>query len=228
MRRGLKKSLNRVKPTLKNVDHLWEDPFLRRNLKPLLEYLDWQYEDRKIYPEPHNILRAYDYINPSNLKVVIVGQDPYHNGSADGLAFSIKKGSKKPPSLKNILKEANVEYHSGDLSSWAEQGVFLLNSVLTVEEGKPLSHQNIGWEEYTNYTISVLNQRDRVIWLLWGNKAQEKELYITNPTHVILKAPHPSPLSAKKGFFGCRHFEIVNEKLREWGKTEINWESELY
>jgi uracil-DNA glycosylase len=165
------------------------------------------------------------------VKAVIIGQDPYHNiGQAHGLSFSVRKGVAPPPSLINIFKEIksdigtdNLGRH-GELISWAENGVLLLNSVLTVRANQPRSHRNIGWEIFTDNVIKLLNQRETpIVFLLWGNDAKAKEKLITNPNHLILKAAHPSPLSAFNGFFGCRHFSKTNEFLNSHGIESIDW-----
>ena len=164
------------------------------------------------------------------MKVVILGQDPYHGfGQAHGLSFSVQKGTLLPPSLRNIYKELQEDLGGelsteGDLSHWAKQGVLLLNTVLTVEEGNANSHKGMGWERLTNRLIESLNELNHpVIFILWGKPAQDKEKLITNPSHVILKAPHPSPLSAYRGFFGSKPFSKVNEILIQQGQTPICW-----
>ena len=160
---------------------------------------------------------------------MILGQDPYHGrGQANGLAFSVAKDISIPPSLGNIFKEINSDLNinapnQGDLTFWAYQGVLLLNSVLTVEKSSPASHANKGWEKFTDKVIEILNAKKDIVFLLWGNYAQKKGSIINQKNHKVLKAPHPSPLSAHRGFFGCRHFSKTNEYLEDQGKTKIKW-----
>lgn len=184
-----------------------------------------------IYPEKNNIMNAFRLTEFEKTKVVILGQDPYHGpGQAHGLAFSVQKGVPFPPSLRNIFQELHDDVgvaipKDGDLSAWAKQGVLLLNTVLTVRAGHAHSHANQGWEAFTDKAIRLLNDESDhpVIFLLWGAPANRKASLITNKKHKILSAPHPSPLSAYRGFFGCKHFSKVNEMLREWGEKEIDW-----
>ena len=165
------------------------------------------------------------------MKVVIVGQDPYHGvGEAHGLSFSVQKGIKVPPSLKNIYKELESDlvippYEEGDLTKWAQQGVLLLNAVLTVEKDKPASHRNLGWERLTDYIIKTLNNKEEpVVFILWGNFAKEKQKYITNPKHFVITSAHPSPFSANYGFFGSKPFSKTNNFLKENGLEPIDWD----
>lgn len=188
-----------------------------------------------IYPEEKNIFNAFSSLHFDDIKVVILGQDPYHGeNQAHGLSFSVPKSQKKiPPSLKNIFKELASEYsdekmmnrrENGDLSSWAAQGVFLLNATLTVEAGKAGSHQKKGWEIFTDTIISLLSEKkEKIIFLLWGSFAQTKTSLIDTKKHYVLTAPHPSPLSAYRGFFGCNHFLQTNKILKKMGKKEIEW-----
>ncbi len=184
-----------------------------------------------IYPHPKNIFAALNETPFSQVRVVILWQDPYHwTGQAHGLSFSVQDGVKIPPSLQNIYKELKLEYPDytipsfGNLTAWTEQGVLLLNSILTVEAGKPASHSKIGWEIFTDTIISKISQeREGIIFLLWGNFARSKKVFIDTTKHFILEAPHPSPFSAHSGFFGCGHFKKVNEILRERGEVEIRW-----
>ena len=183
-----------------------------------------------VFPEEKNVFRALELTPFESVKVVILGQDPYHGfGQAHGLSFSVQKGIPLPPSLRNIYKELQEDLGGelpteGDLSHWAKQGVLLLNTVLTVEEGNANSHKGMGWERLTNRLIESLNELNHpVIFILWGKPAQDKEKLITNPNHVILKAPHPSPLSAYRGFFGSKPFSKVNEILIQQGQTPIRW-----
>ena len=184
----------------------------------------------RVFPEEKNVFTALELTPFESVKVVILGQDPYHGfGQAHGLSFSVQKGTPLPPSLKNIYKELQEDIGGelpteGDLSHWAKQGVLLLNTVLTVEEGNANSHKGMGWERLTNRLIESLNGlKLPVIFILWGKPAQDKEKLITNPNHVILKAQHPSPLSAYRGFFGSKPFSKVNDILIQQGQTPIRW-----
>lgn len=184
----------------------------------------------RVFPEEKNVFNALELTPFESVKVVILGQDPYHGfGQAHGLSFSVQKGTPLPPSLKNIYKESQEDIGGefpteGDLSHWAKQGVLLLNTVLTVEEGNANSHKGKGWERLTNRLIESLNELNHpVIFILWGKPAQDKEKLIINPNHVILKAPHPSPLSAYRGFFGSKPFSRVNDILIQQGQTPIRW-----
>ena len=187
-------------------------------------------QEVRVFPEENNVFNALELTPFESVKVVILGQDPYHGfGQAHGLSFSVQKGIPLPPSLKNIYKELQEDIGGdlpteGDLSHWAKQGVLLLNTVLTVEEGNANSHKGMGWERLTNRLIESLNELNHpVIFILWGKPAQDKEKLITNPSHVILKAPHPSPLSAYRGFFGSKPFSKVNEMLIQQEQTPIRW-----
>ena len=187
-------------------------------------------DEVRVFPEEKNVFNALELTPFESVKVVILGQDPYHGfGQAHGLSFSVKKGIPLPPSLRNIYKELQEDIGGnlpteGDLSHWAKQGVLLLNTVLTVEEGNANSHKGMGWERLTNRLIESLNGlKHPVIFILWGNPAQDKEKLITNPNHVILKAPHPSPLSAYRGFFGSKPFSRVNDILIQQGQSPIRW-----
>ena len=184
----------------------------------------------RVFPEEKNVFNALELTPFESVKVVILGQDPYHGfGQAHGLSFSVQKGIPLPPSLKNIYKELQDDIGGdfpteGDLTHWAKQGVLLLNTVLTVEEGNANSHKGKGWERLTNRLIESLNELNHpVIFILWGKPAQDKEKLIINPNHVILKAPHPSPLSAYRGFFGSKPFSRVNDILIQQGQTPIRW-----
>ena len=184
----------------------------------------------RVFPEEKNVFNALELTPFESVKVVILGQDPYHGvDQAHGLSFSVQKGTPLPPSLKNIYKELQEDIGGefpteGDLSHWAKQGVLLLNTVLTVEEGNANSHKGKGWERLTNRLIESLNELNHpVIFILWGKPAQDKEKLIINPNHVILKAPHPSPLSAYRGFFGSKPFSRVNDILIQQGQTPIRW-----
>ncbi|MFN8166358.1 MAG: uracil-DNA glycosylase [Bacteroidia bacterium] len=186
---------------------------------------------QQIFPPGPEIFAALDATPFENVKVVLLGQDPYHGaGQAHGLSFSVKAGQKLPPSLQNIYKELRSDLNipmnsSGDLTAWAKQGVLLLNATLTVRENQPGSHQKKGWEEFTDAIIRELSaRRNGLIFLLWGRYAQAKENLIDTTKHFILRAAHPSPFSADRGFFGCRHFSKVNELLAEQGLSPINWD----
>jgi uracil-DNA glycosylase len=183
-----------------------------------------------IYPPGSLIFNAFDHTSYDGVKVVILGQDPYHGaGQANGLCFSVSPGIKKPPSLVNIFKEIRNDLgydipESGDLSGWAKQGVLLLNATLTVKAGLPGSHQKKGWEKFTDSVIKKLSaDKKDLVFLLWGRFAQAKEVLIDTSKHHVLKAPHPSPFSAASGFFGCRHFSKTNQILKDIGVEPINW-----
>lgn len=199
-----------------------------KNLKNLV--LNEQMNHR-VFPPNNEIYNAFKLTPFENIKIVIIGQDPYHEiGQAHGLAFSVREGVTLPPSLKNIYKEIEKEFGykmsgSGDLTSWAKQGVLLLNSSLTVTEGMPASHKNFGWEIFTRNVVQLINENlSNIIFLLWGRHAQEYEKYIDKSKHFILKTTHPSPLSVKYGFEGCGHFKKANEILVSVGKSPINWQ----
>lgn len=204
----------------------WEKPYY----KQLRSFLKNEYSTQRIFPDMHDIFNALKYTSFEDTKVVIIGQDPYHGfGQAHGLCFSVKEGVPHPPSLKNIFKELYSDVGreitpSGELTDWAKQGVLLLNAVLTVREGNPNSHKGMGWERFTDRVISELNRKETpVVFLLWGAYAQKKAEIITNPLHKKLMSVHPSPLSASRGFMGCKHFSKTNQLLREAGLLEINW-----
>ena len=196
----------------------------------LLAFVQKRREEVSVFPEEKNVFRALELTPFESVKVVILGQDPYHGfGQAHGLSFSVQKGIPLPPSLRNIYKELQEDLGGelpteGDLSHWAKQGVLLLNTVLTVEEGNANSHKGMGWERLTNRLIESLNELNHpVIFILWGKPAQDKEKLITNPSHVILKSPHPSPLSAYRGFFGSKPFSRINDILIQQGQIPIRW-----
>lgn len=205
--------------------------FSKDYYKKLYTSIDNEYKAHQVFPEPDDIFNAFHFTPLKSVKVVILGQDPYHNvGQAHGLCFSVKKGVDIPPSLENIYKELhddigfNIPEH-GYLKKWADQGVFMLNTVLTVRAHEANSHRNLGWEEFTDAAIRILNKEDRpIVFMLWGRPAQEKEKMLDNPKHLILKAPHPSPLSAYRGFFGCRHFSKCNDFLVSNGIEPIDWQ----
>lgn len=204
----------------------WEKPYY----KQLRSFLKSEYSSQKIYPDMHDIFNALKYTSFKDTRVVIIGQDPYHGyGQAHGLCFSVKKGVPPPPSLKNIFKELESDVGKpipahGELTDWAKQGVLLLNTVLTVREGQPNSHKGRGWENFTDRVISELDKKQTpIVFLLWGANAEKKAQIITNPIHRKLITVHPSPLSAHRGFFGCRHFSKTNEILRKNDLPEIEW-----
>lgn len=209
---------------------LLKDEFEQDYYKRLMTFLRREYATKEIYPPKEDVYNAFRLCPLSELKLVILGQDPYHGkGEAHGLAFSVKEGVPLPPSLKNIFKEisddVNSPYHkNGDLTYLAEQGVLLLNTCLTVEKDKPLSHRNKGWEIFTDAVITSIAEMDRpLVFMLWGNHAKSKASLIYKRDHLVLKAAHPSPLSASRGFFGCGHFSRANEFLKAKGLSEIRW-----
>lgn len=199
--------------------------------KKLKNEIDERYKTKTIFPSYENIFKAFYLTKLEDLKVVILGQDPYHGvGQAQGLAFSTPTQIKNPPSMVNILKEINNDLQkessckNGDLTSWANQGVLLLNTILTVEESKAKSHHKLGWETFTDNIIKYINENCQdIIFLLWGAPAIEKSKLIDGSKHHILTAPHPSPLSAYRGFFGCKHFSKTNDILKFLNKSIINW-----
>ncbi len=205
----------------------WEKPYY----KELREFLKNEYENVTVYPPKEDIFNSLRYTSFSDTKVVIIGQDPYHGfGQAHGLCFSVKKGIAPPPSLKNIYKELESDIEGfiipphGELTSWAKQGVLMLNNVLTVREASPNSHKGKGWEKVTDRIISELNKKQTpIVFLLWGNNAITKAKIIDNPIHKKLTSVHPSPLSAYGGFFGCKHFSLTNEILKSEGLEPIDW-----
>ncbi|MEG2017430.1 MAG: uracil-DNA glycosylase [Clostridium sp.] len=197
----------------------------------LKEFLINEYKTKTIYPDKYNIFNVLKLTAYEQVKVVILGQDPYHGlGQAHGLSFSVQPGIQTPPSLQNMYKELRDDLgcfiaNNGYLVPWAKQGVLLLNTVLTVEAGKANSHRKKGWENFTDEIIKKLNERDKpIVFLLWGNNAKEKMNLITNPNHFILTTVHPSPLSATRGFMGCKHFSKTNEILKGIGENEIDWQ----
>ena len=211
-------------------DKLLADEFKKEYYLKLREFLKSEYSTRPIYPNMNDIFNALKYTSYEDTRVVILGQDPYHGrGQAHGLCFSVQPGVKFPPSLLNIFKELNTEYgfaipKTGELSGWARQGVLLLNTTLTVREGQPQSHKGQGWETLTDRIIERINEKDTpVVFILWGGNARTKKSLITNPRHLVLESAHPSPLSAYAGFFGCNHFLLANEFLKNNSLTEIDW-----
>ena len=211
-------------------NEILEEEMKKDYYQDLQAFVQRRREEVRVFPEEKNVFRALELTPFESVKVVILGQDPYHGfGQAHGLSFSVQKGTPLPPSLRNIYKELQEDLGGelpteGDLSHWAKQGVLLLNTVLTVEEGNANSHKGKGWERLTNRLIESLNElKHPVIFILWGKLAQDKEKLIINPNHVILKAPHPSPLSAYRGFFGSKPFSRVNDILIQQGQTPIRW-----
>ena len=211
-------------------DEVLAEEYQKEYFKKIILYINKTYKERPIYPPKNYILRALSLTDYDNVKVVILGQDPYHGvGEANGLAFSVNNGVKLPPSLKNIYKELkddlNIEISiSGDLTAWAKQGVLLLNSVLTVEKDKAASHKDLGWKLLTDHIIKLINMKETpVVFILWGNFARSKKSLITNPKHLILESTHPSPFSSNNGFFGSRPFSKTNNFLRKNNIKEIDF-----
>ena len=211
-------------------DILLKDEFEKEYYKKIRGFLASEYRKKEypIYPDMYDIFNALKITDYNRVKAVILGQDPYHGpGQAHGLSFSVKKGIQPPPSLINIFKEYNADLgypipQNGDLTKWAENGVLLLNSVLTVQGGMAASHRGIGWETFTDNIISLLNKRESpIVFILWGRFARDKKRLITNPAHFIIESAHPSPLSAYNGFFGSRPFSKTNELLKD---NPVDWE----
>lgn len=212
---------------------LLEDEFGREYYQNLRQILITEYRTKTVYPNMYHIFNALHYTACQDVKVVILGQDPYHGpDQAHGLSFSVQPGVAPPPSLVNIFTELKNDLNcyipnNGYLKKWADQGVLLLNTSLTVVAGQANSHRNIGWEIFTDRVITLLNERqDPLVFILWGNNALAKTSLIANPEHYIIKSPHPSPLSASRGFFGSRPFSKANSFLRSLGKTPIDWQIE--
>lgn len=212
-------------------DNILADEFLKPYYKELRTFLKAEYSSRTIYPNMNDIFNALKASSFQNTRVVIIGQDPYHGaGQAHGMCFSVKRGVEPPPSLKNIFKELETDVGfkytgHGELTAWAEQGVLLLNTVLTVREATPNSHKGKGWETFTDRVILELNKKQTpIVFLLWGANAKNKAKLITNPIHKKLETVHPSPLSAYGGFFGCKHFSRCNEILVSSGQAPVNWQ----
>lgn len=208
--------------------------FEREYFKTLTQFVKKEYNEHTVYPAPKNIFRAFDLCPFAEVKVVILGQDPYHGPrQANGLAFGVDEGMALPPSLQNIYKELSAEYHvpyesiaqTGDVSQWARQGVLLLNATLTVRAQSAGSHQEHGWEQFTDAVIKILSDnREHLVFLLWGRYARAKGAHIDRTKHLVLEAPHPSPFSAASGFFGCQHFIKANAYLSAHHKTPIAWQ----
>lgn len=214
----------------KNWYELLKPELTSQQFKNLQDFLTEEYNTRKIYPSPENVFNALNLVKYNDVKVVIIGQDPYHQpGQAHGLSFSVQNGIKLPPSLVNIYKEIEDEIGkksctNGDLTAWAKQGVLLLNSVLTVRDSQPNSHKNMGWEQITSRVVDLLSKREKpVVFLLWGANAIAIGKNIDRSKHLVLTCAHPSPLSAYNGFFGCNHFVKANEFLIKNNETPIEW-----
>ena len=210
-------------------DEILAGEFQKEYYLRLRQILKQEYCTQTIYPSMYDLFNALRFTPCSQVKAVIIGQDPYHGpGQAHGLSFSVQKGVPIPPSLQNIFKELQDDLgvqppHHGCLEAWARNGVLLLNNVLTVRAGQPNSHKGIGWETFTDDVIKILNERDQpIVFLLWGANARAKQPLLTNPNHLVLTAPHPSPLSAYSGFFGCRHFSKATHFLNQHGGT-MDW-----
>lgn len=211
-------------------DQILDEEFHKDYFKKIVLYINKAYKEREIYPPKNYILRALYLTDYKDVKVVILGQDPYHGtGEANGLAFAVNNGIKLPPSLKNIYKELNDDLNikisnNGDLTCWAKEGVLLLNSVLTVEKDKPASHKNLGWQEFTDAIIRKINEKETpVVFILWGNFAKSKKSLITNPKHLVISSSHPSPFSCNYGFFGSKPFSKANKFLKEHNIKEIDF-----
>ena len=217
-----------------NISDSWKNILQTEFEKPyfinLTDFVEKEYDNHTCYPKQEDVFRAFDYCSFEDLKVVIIGQDPYHGkGQANGLCFSVHDEIKHPPSLKNIFKELKEDIgkgipESGDLSSWAKQGVLLLNATLTVREGEAGSHQKQGWEQFTDVVIQKISEEKKdVVFLLWGKFAENKGSIINVEKHTLFKAPHPSPLGSWRGWFGSKHFSKTNEILQKAQKTTIKW-----
>lgn len=211
-------------------DTVLQNEFQKESFKKLMQNINNERSHHVVFPATKNMFRAFEISSFSKTKIVIIGQDPYHSkGQADGLAFSVPKGKKIPPSLYNIMKELKSDLKipitkHGNLESWANQGVLLLNTILTVRAAEPGSHKHLGWQNFTDSIIAKLSaEKKGLIFLLWGTLAQKKSSLINNKKHHILKTTHPSPLSAYRGFIGCNHFSKTNNILVKNNKTPINW-----
>lgn len=217
-----------------NLGNDWDGLLAEETAQPymdeLRDFLRQEYQSHRVYPPKKDMFRALQLTPYRAVRAVILGQDPYHQpGQAMGMSFSVREGVPLPPSLQNIYREiatstGQTQPESGDLTRWAEQGVLLLNAVLTVRDSAPKSHSGKGWERFTDFIIAKLNERERpIVFLLWGADARKKRELITNPAHLVLTAPHPSPLSASRGFFGCNHFNLANEFIVQNGGEPIAW-----
>ena len=210
-------------------DIILQDEMKKHYFKYIKEFVKEERLSKTIYPSAQDLFNAFKLTDFNKIKVVILGQDPYHGEKeAMGLSFSVRRGVRTPPSLRNIFKELkddlNIDRSNTDLTDWAKQGVFLLNTVLTVEKDKANSHKDIGWEIFTDYVIKEINDKlNNVVFILWGRQARDKKRIITNPNHYTIESSHPSPLSAYNGFFGSKPFSKTNNYLKKYNKKEINW-----
>lgn len=214
-------------------DKLLTEEYQKEYFKNLMDFVKEEYKTKVIYPKQNEVFNAFRYTPFDNVKVVILGQDPYHGpNQAEGLSFSVSNEVLKPPSLKNIFKELESDLgipfpEHNSLKPWAREGVLLLNAVLTVEEHTPTSHKDRGWETFTDNVIKIINQKQTpVVFILWGSYAKSKKSLITNPIHYVIESPHPSPFSAYNGFFGSKPFSKTNAFLKSRGLKEINWKVE--
>lgn len=211
-------------------DKVLDSYFKENDFENFMNKIKKEYEKDICYPKFDDIFNAFKLTSYKEVKVVIVGQDPYHGeGEAHGLSFSVKEGIKIPPSLKNIYKELNSDLgipipNKGDLTKWAKEGVLLLNSILTVKKDQPFSHKNLGWQQLTDHVIKILNSKEEpIVFILWGNNARDKKNLITNKKHLIIESVHPSPFSARNGFFGSKPFSKTNDFLKKNNYKEINF-----
>lgn len=216
-----------------NWDTILKEEFEKEYFKELMKFVSQEYKNKTIYPKQSDVFNAFRYTDFDNVKVVILGQDPYHGpNQAEGLSFSVSNDVLKPPSLKNIFKELESDLkilfpEHNSLKPWAKEGVLLLNAVLTVEEHNPTSHKDHGWETFTDDIIKIINNKKTpVVFILWGSYARNKKSLITNPIHYVIESPHPSPFSAYSGFFGSKPFSKTNDFLKSKGLKEINWRIE--
>ena len=214
-------------------DLILQDEFKKEYFENLMSFVKNEYKEKTIYPKQNEVFNAFRYTDFDNVKVVILGQDPYHGpNQAEGLSFSVSNEVLKPPSLKNIFKELESDLkipypEHNSLKNWAKEGVLLLNAVLTVEEHKPTSHKDKGWEIFTDDIIKILNERNTpTVFILWGAYARDKKCLITNPKHLVIESAHPSPFSARNGFFGSKPFSKTNEFLKKNNIKEIDWRVE--
>lgn len=211
-------------------DDILQEEYHKEYFKKIIDFVNKEYKEKICYPPKNKILRALNLTDYDDVKVVILGQDPYHGaGEANGLAFAVSDGIKLPPSLQNIYKELKNDLgimpaKVGNLECWAREGVLLLNAVLTVEKDKAASHKTVGWEQFTDAIIKKINEKEEpIVFILWGNFARSKKVYITNPKHYIVESTHPSPFSAYHGFFGSKPFSKTNNYLKSKGIKEIDW-----